>query len=121
MAVQHVALEVAEADAAGEVAFWALLGFEEVDVPEGLRGRTRWVQSGPTQVHLLFTEDPVAPPSGHVAVVAADFAAACARLREAGHPVRERERHWGAERAFARTPVGHRVELMAFPPGEGAS
>ena len=43
MSLQHVALEVREADTDAEVAFWALLGFEEVAPPEGLIGTSRWV------------------------------------------------------------------------------
>jgi hypothetical protein len=51
-----------------------------------------------------------------VAVVAEDWDAAIAALREAGLDPRERERHWGAARAFVHTPAGHVVEVMAAPP-----
>jgi len=115
--VHHAALETRPADADALVAFFALLGFEEVEPPPTLQGRTRWVQRGATQVHVLFTDDPVAPPSGHVAVVAPDYEATIAALRAAGHAVSDRAQHWGAARAFAAAPGGHRVEIMAFPPG----
>jgi catechol 2,3-dioxygenase-like lactoylglutathione lyase family enzyme len=114
--VHHAALETNPADGDALVAFFGLLGFEEVEPPPTLVGSTRWVQHGATQVHLLLTEDPVAPPSGHVAVVAEDYDAAVAALRAAGHEVADRQRHWGAPRAFAAAPGGHRVEVMAFPP-----
>jgi catechol 2,3-dioxygenase-like lactoylglutathione lyase family enzyme len=116
MTLQHVSLEVRRADVPAELAFWRLLGFAEVEPPGTLGERSAWVQRGPTQVHLLFAEEPVVPPSGHAAVVAEDFDATLAALRDAGHEAEERARHWGAARAFARTPAGHRVEVMAAPP-----
>jgi catechol 2,3-dioxygenase-like lactoylglutathione lyase family enzyme len=114
--VQHVALEVLPADAAALVAFFELLGFAEVEPPPALADHTRWVQRSGTQVHLLLTDDPVAPPAGHVAVVAPDYDAALERLRAAGHQVDPRAEHWGAPRAFAHAPGGHRVEVMSRPP-----
>jgi len=114
--LQHAAIETKPSDADALVAFFAPLGFEEVAPPESLRGRTRWVQRDGTQVHLLLTDDPVVPPSGHVAVVAPDYDATVAALRAAGHEVADRAQHWGAPRAFAIAPGGHRVEVMAAPP-----
>jgi catechol 2,3-dioxygenase-like lactoylglutathione lyase family enzyme len=85
--LQHAAIETHPRDADALVAFFALLGFGEV-----------------------------VPPSGHVAVVAPDYEATVAALRAAGHEVADRAQHWGAPRAFATAPGGHRVELMAAPP-----
>jgi catechol 2,3-dioxygenase-like lactoylglutathione lyase family enzyme len=68
------------------------------------------------QVHLLFADDPVVPPEGHVAVVADDYGATVDRLRRAGFDVVPRTEHWGSPRAFVRSPSGHRVELMATAP-----
>jgi catechol 2,3-dioxygenase-like lactoylglutathione lyase family enzyme len=116
--IHHVALEVVEGDADACVAFWALLGFEEVEPPGTLRDTSRWVQRERTQIHLLFAEgDPVAPPEGHVAVVApGDYDATLARLRDAGFDPDPRREHWGEPRCFVRCPAGHRVEVMAAPP-----
>jgi catechol 2,3-dioxygenase-like lactoylglutathione lyase family enzyme len=115
--IQHVALETRERDADACVAFWALLGFDEVEVPATLQGTTRWVQRpGGDQIHLLFAGDPVAPPSGHVAVVCAGYDATLARLRAAGLEPDPRREHWGAPRSFVRDPAGHRVELRAASP-----
>jgi catechol 2,3-dioxygenase-like lactoylglutathione lyase family enzyme len=114
--IQHVALETARADGEAAEEFWRLLGFEPVDPPPTLRERAAWLQKGATQVHLLWSDDPMAPPEGHVAVVADDYAATIERLREAGHEVDPRREHWGAPRAFVRAPGGHRVEVMAAPP-----
>jgi catechol 2,3-dioxygenase-like lactoylglutathione lyase family enzyme len=114
--IQHVALEIGEGDADAGVAFWALLGFDEVEPPGTLRARSRWVQRGGCQVHLMFRDEAVAPPEGHVAVLAADYDATLERLRAAGFEPEARPEHWGAPRSFVRSPGGHRVELMASPP-----
>ena len=47
---------------------------------------------------------------------AADHAEAKQRLRDAGFQVEDTRQLWGADRAFAIAPGGHRVELMAAPP-----
>jgi catechol 2,3-dioxygenase-like lactoylglutathione lyase family enzyme len=116
--IQHVAIEVRERDIAPCVRFWALLGFERVEPPAALADRSAWVQAGGTQVHLLFAEEPVVPPEGHVAVVVGDYDATLAALREAGFEPDPRTQHWGSPRAFVRCPAGHRVELMAFAPAD---
>ena len=115
--IQHVALEVRREDADACVAFWRLLGFERVPVPEGLVGATVWVGRGGTQVHLMLVDAPVAPPEGHFAVVCEDYDDALVRLRESGFEPDPRREHWGAPRCFVRDPAGHRVEVMAAPPG----
>jgi catechol 2,3-dioxygenase-like lactoylglutathione lyase family enzyme len=114
--IQHVALETRRDDAGAAEAFWRLLGFEPVDPPATLRERAAWLQRGPTQIHLLWHDDPTAPPEGHVAVVLEDYEPTLERLRAAGHEVEPRREHWGAPRAFVRSPGGHRVEVMAAPP-----
>jgi catechol 2,3-dioxygenase-like lactoylglutathione lyase family enzyme len=114
--LQHVALETRAEDVDAVIAFWALLGFEPVEPPRGLSGRTHWVQREGTQIHLLLTEEPVVPTAGHAAVVAPDYDAALEALRAAGHPVDPRTEHWGAPRAFVTNPSGHVVEVMAAPP-----
>jgi catechol 2,3-dioxygenase-like lactoylglutathione lyase family enzyme len=116
MTLQHVTLETRRADIEAELAFWALLGFDEVQPPTGLRGVATWVARDGTQIHLLYDDDPVVMPRGHVAVVASDYEAAVGRLGDAGFAVRPTEEHWGAPRAFVHTPAGHVVEVMAAPP-----
>jgi catechol 2,3-dioxygenase-like lactoylglutathione lyase family enzyme len=114
--IQHVALETARTDERAALAFWRLLGFEPVDPPPSLRHRAAWLQGGRTQVHLLWSGDPVTPPQGHTAVVVDDYDATVSRLRAAGYDVEPRREHWGAARSFVRAPGGHRVEIMAAPP-----
>jgi hypothetical protein len=96
--------------------FWEIVGFEEVEPPGELGERSAWVERDGTQIHLQWQDDPVAPPSGHAAVVVDGFDAVTARLRDEGFEFEERPRHWGAARGFASAPGGHRVELMAATP-----
>jgi catechol 2,3-dioxygenase-like lactoylglutathione lyase family enzyme len=117
--IQHVALEVTREQVEDCVAFYALLGFEEVEPPASLRDRAAWVSRGGTQVHLLFVDEPQALPEGHVAVIAEDYPVTVEALREAGHDVDLRREHWGASRAYIRDPAGNLVELMASPPPSG--
>ena len=114
--LQHVSIETRREDADACVRFYGLIGFRQVDPPEALRDRATWVEREGTQVHLLFADDPVVPPSGHHAVVIDDYEATLAALREAGFDPDPRDEHWGCPRAFVRNPAGHRVELMACAP-----
>ena len=116
MTLQHTSLETRPADVDAELRFWALLGFEHVDAPPGLRDRATWVARGGTHIHLLHSDEPTAMPRGHVAVLVDDYDAAIAGLRDAGFDFRPDEEFWGAARGFVRTPAGHRVEVMAAPP-----
>lgn len=118
MTLHHAALETAEGDREALVAFFGLLGFAPVAPPPTLTlTNALWVERDGTQVHVLFADAAVVPPQGHVAVVCADYEAALRRLRGAGFAPDPREEHWGSPRCFVRAPGGHRVEVMAFPPG----
>jgi catechol 2,3-dioxygenase-like lactoylglutathione lyase family enzyme len=114
--LQHVSIEVPPAEAESAVAFWGLLGFERVESPEALGGYVTWVERRGTQIHLIHTDEATVPVLGHAAVVVDDFEAALGRVRDAGHEVEETRELWGARRAFAIAPGGHRVELMEYPP-----
>jgi hypothetical protein len=116
--LQHVTLEVAPEDIERSVEFWSLLGFRRVEPPPALAETFVWVERDGTQIHLERNESPVVPPHGHAAVVVADFELSLERLRSAGFEANPGSEHWGAARAKAVAPGGHRVELMAFPPPE---
>ena len=117
--IQHVTLEIRPDDVPACVAFYGLIGFQQVQPPPSLAERAAWVQSGPTQVHLMYVDEPVTLPRGHVAVVAEDYDATVARLREGGFEVEPRAEHWGAPRSYVRDPAGNLVELMAWAPPAG--
>ena len=116
--LQHVSLEVPSPDGDASVEFWRLLGFEPVEAPSEIADYVRWVERKGTQIHLILTDPASAaiPQLGHCAVVVEDFSETLDRLRAAGHEVAEARELWGAPRAFAMSPGGHRVELMASPP-----
>ena len=114
--LQHVSIEVPPEAADRSIEFWRLVGFEEVEAPEELGDSIRWVEREGTQIHLILTEGHTAPVLGHPAVVVPDHAEAKKRLRDAGFEVEDTRQLWGADRAFAIAPGGHRVELMAAPP-----
>jgi catechol 2,3-dioxygenase-like lactoylglutathione lyase family enzyme len=113
--LHHVGIEVRSTEVERAVEFFTLLGFEQVQPPQTLSEFT-WLEREGTQVHLMPEEGPTAPSRGHLAVVAPDFDATVANLREHGFEVEPRRKHWGAPRALATAPGGHRVELMAAPP-----
>ncbi len=113
--LHHVGIEVKLDEIERSVEFWEALGFVVVEPPPTLREYT-WLEREGTQVHLMPTESPTAPPRGHTAVVVADFDRAVADLGERGFEVEPRREHWDAPRARAVAPGGHRVELMAKPP-----
>jgi catechol 2,3-dioxygenase-like lactoylglutathione lyase family enzyme len=114
--LQHVSLEVPPTEVERTVEFWTLLGFEQTEAPKPIAPFVTWLQRDGTQIHLLHNDAATVPPLGHAAVVAEDFEAAVKRLREAGFEVEDARELWGASRAFALAPAGHRVELMAAPP-----
>jgi catechol 2,3-dioxygenase-like lactoylglutathione lyase family enzyme len=133
--IHHVALETRREDAPALAAFFGLLGFQPVEPPPSLADRALWLESkgarplnnrletvggqalnNPTQVHVLYADEPVVMPAGHVAVIAPDYEEALQRLRAAGFEPSPRAEHWGSPRCFVRAPGGHRVEVMAFPP-----
>jgi Glyoxalase/Bleomycin resistance protein/Dioxygenase superfamily len=118
--LHHVGLEVRPTEIERSIVFWRVLGFSQVEPPETLREYT-WLERDGTQVHLMPTDSPTAPPPrGHTAVVVVDFERTLAELAELGFEVERRREHWGAPRALAIAPGGHRVELMARPPGPPA-
>jgi catechol 2,3-dioxygenase-like lactoylglutathione lyase family enzyme len=116
MSLQHTSLEIRESDVGAELRFWALLGFDHVETPSGLERRATWVARDGTHIHLLHADAPTVMPRGHVAILADDYDATLARLRDAGFAFEADEEFWGAPRGFVRTPAGHRVEVMAAPP-----
>lgn len=117
--LHHVGIEVAPADVEAAVGFFELIGFVRVEPPETLAEFT-WLEREGTQIHLMPTEEPTVPSPGHLAIVAPDFDATIARLREHGFSVEPKREHWGQPRALAIAPGGHRVELMAAAPAPQA-
>ncbi len=114
--LQHATVEIRREQLDACVAFYALMGFQRVAPPSSLADRAAWLQRSATQIHLMWVEDPVSLPRGHVAVVVDDYQATLGSLDEAGHEPEPRAEHWGSPRAIVRDPAGNLVEVMAFPP-----
>ena len=119
--IQHVTRTVHPSQLDACVDFYGLLGFEPVPAPPGIGGRAVWLQATDAagwpggQIHLMHDDD-ARVAQGHIAVVLADYDAALARLRAAGHEVEPRREHWGSPRAYVHDPAGNLVEVMAWPP-----
>jgi len=115
--LHHVSLEVFPDQIERTLEFWSLLGFTEVPpAPQPLHGRVNWVERDGTQIHLIHAEEPAVPARGHVAVFTPNIDEVVARLAAAGFEVEPKRELWGARRAGAVAPGGHRVELMEAPP-----
>jgi len=114
--LHHVTQQVHPSQLEACIAFYELLGFERTRAPEGIAGRTVWLQRGSGQIHLIPAAD-AEPRSGHVGVVAEDYEPTLRALRSAGHEVQPRREHWGSPRAYVRDPAGNLIEVMAFSPG----
>jgi catechol 2,3-dioxygenase-like lactoylglutathione lyase family enzyme len=119
--LQHVSIEIPPEQVDRATEFWTLVGFREVEPPRALGGYVRWLERQGTQIHLILSEAHTAPVLGHPAIVVSDHPATVEALRKAGFEVEEARELWGAARAFAIAPGGHRVELMAAPPPTGAA
>ena len=115
--IQHVGLEVRRDDVPGCVAFWIVLGWREVPVAPGIVDHSTWMERNGFQIHLQLSDEPTIPHHAHVALVDGNIDETVARIIDAGYELLERERYWGSRRIFTRCPAGHRVELMAAPPG----
>jgi len=114
--LQHVTLEVPPDKVRDCVAFWALLGFTELEPPPSLKGRFIWIGRDGTHIHLMPRDAPVVPEEGHAAIVSDDAARDVATLREHGFDPQPGSNAWDAPRWFVRDPAGHRVEVMSGPP-----
>jgi len=118
--LQHVGIELRPSDVDRAVEFFELLGFARVEPPPALAAGFTWLERDGTQVHLMHAEEPTVPARAHLAVVTPDLNATVGRLHEHGFETRPGREHWGAPRAHAVAPGGHRVELMAAPPDRRA-
>lgn len=115
--LHHVSLEVLPEDSGPFGELLEAIGFAALEVPAALGDAVRWYGREGTQVHLILTPEATAPVLGHAAFVAPSFEATIAELRDRGFAVEESRQLWGQRRAFVAAPGGHRLELMAAPPG----
>lgn len=96
--------------------FGELLGLEEIEKPEPLRGRGGvWFRAGGQQLHVgveqAFAPARKAHPALRVQAVALDRLAT--RLEEAGVKVLWDDAFGGVRRFYSEDPWGNRIELLA--------
>jgi catechol 2,3-dioxygenase-like lactoylglutathione lyase family enzyme len=96
--------------------FGELLGLDEVEKPEPLRGRGGvWFRLGAQQLHV-GVQDPFAPAAkAHPALRVADggLDALAQRLSAAGATVRWDDALPGDRRFYTEDPWGNRIELLS--------
>ena len=94
--------------------FGGLLGLEELEKPEPLRGRGGvWFRVGAQQLHVGVEADFAAARKAHPALSARRYDELLARLRGAGVEVVEDETLPGVRRCHTSDPWGNRIELLA--------
>ena len=113
LGIDHVQVAAPRGCEAEARAFYGrLLGLEELEKPETLRGRGGcWFRAGSSELHL-GVEEPFAPArKAHPGLVVDDLGLLADRLRGAGIEVTPDESIPGVERAYVADPFGNRLEL----------
>ena len=91
-----------------------VLGLVELPKPEPLAARGGlWLECGERQLHLGVEADFRPAKKAHPALRVRGFDELCARLADAGRPVRHDDALEGITRAFTEDPFGNRIELIA--------
>ena len=97
--------------------FGELVGLEEIEKPEALRGRGGcWFRLGDGELHVGVTADFVPATKAHPAspLPAAELDALAARLEGAGAPIIAWDRTIpGLSRFYTEDPWGNRLEFLA--------
>lgn len=115
--LDHV--QIAAPDGCEEAArawFGGLVGLEEIEKPERLRGRGgAWFALGSRQLHVGVERDFAPARKAHVAlrVGAAELDPLAERLAAAGSPVTWDDALPGERRFYSADPWGNRIEFLA--------
>lgn len=93
--------------------FGELLGLEELEKPEPLRGRGGvWFRVGAQQLHVGVEADFAPARKAHPAFSVSDYDGLRARLRAAGVEVTDDDSLPGTRRCYVEDPWGNRIELF---------
>jgi catechol 2,3-dioxygenase-like lactoylglutathione lyase family enzyme len=116
--IDHVQLAMPAGREAEAQAFYAgLLGMIELPKPAPLAARGGcWFAAGAVQLHLGVEAEFRPAKKAHPALLIADYAAFCARLRVAGVEVTDDLELADVVRANVHDPFGNRIELIAAVP-----
>jgi catechol 2,3-dioxygenase-like lactoylglutathione lyase family enzyme len=94
--------------------FGGLLGLEELEKPEPLRGRGgAWFRVGEQQLHVGVEAGFAPARKAHPAFAVRDYGALRSRLRGAGVDVEDDTSLPGVRRCYVHDPWGNRIELVA--------
>ena len=115
LAFDHVQLAIPPGREDDARAFYvSACGMTELPKPAELANRGgAWFASGVLQLHVGVETDFRPSAKAHPALRCADLDGLVARLRAAGHDVREDTTVPGTRRAFVNDPFGNRIELVA--------
>ena len=94
--------------------FGELLGLDEIQKPEPLRGRGGvWFRVGSQQLHVGVEADFTPAKKAHPAFAVREYDALRARLRDADAVVADDHAIPGRRRCYVHDPWGNRIELVA--------
>lgn len=94
--------------------FGDVLGLEELEKPEQLRGRGGvWFAVGAQQLHIGVETEHAPARKAHPALAVRDIAELAARLAAAGAPVEWDPSLPGVRRLYTADPWGNRIELVS--------
>lgn len=112
--IHHVQIAIPAGGEEAARAFYAeMLGLQEVEKPENLRGRGGvWFRTGNLQLHLGVDEGFHPARKAHIAFQVDDLSEYRRRLSEAGYEIVEDEPLEGFIRFYVADPFGNRIELL---------
>lgn len=96
--------------------YWARLGLERIEQPEGTRAGGGWFRVGSQELHVSI--DPHNPPhESHFGLVVDDSRSVVEALRAAGCHIEQAVPIRGRHRFYTRDPAGNRIEVTSFNDG----
>jgi catechol 2,3-dioxygenase-like lactoylglutathione lyase family enzyme len=117
--LDHVQIAAPEGcEEAARAWFGGLIGLEEIEKPEPLRGRGGvWFTLGERQLHVGVEKEFAPARKAHVAlrVGVAELDGLAERLEGAGSPVIWDDALPGERRFYSADPWGNRIEFLAAP------
>ena len=94
--------------------FGGVLGLEEVEKPESLRGRGGvWFRVGAQQLHVGVEQEFAPARKAHPAFAVSGYDEVVSRLRSAGVETVADDAIPGIRRSYVADPWGNRIELVA--------
>ncbi|XXK31184.1 VOC family protein [Rhodobacteraceae bacterium nBUS_24] len=117
MKIDHIQLAIPENSEPLCRRFWTeILGFEELEKPENLRGRGgAWFRHGSVEIHLGVEKNFRSAKKAHPAFAVAQITLLADSLKANDHAVLWDTSIPGRRRFFTTDPVGNRIKFMKIP------